>query len=515
MKFTDAKTRTMRIIALSACVAVLSCWPGQDAQAQQRYAAFIHGFSFGGGECNRSAQGGRWISSGTPQSWTGGAIDGYVVLKYCDENLYQNTNAVLDRLAGDMDPSSARWVLVGHSQGGIVARLLHQRIKNYHTGINVEGVMAIASPMQGARPAGVAYGKYYDGYKNIKPTLDDALADITDGPITESETGILNILTLGTAGQTFSGKIENKLHEKEAELKLTINASTVEKNAKANIGVGGDLITRINNAPDPDQYRALLGAERAPISARIGAGFPRKEISGNFDFVGLPRFWSPLGTFVASGLLTATDYAGLANLALFVEEKDGKVLDPGDEAAAADLFYGLTDVYADNADYHKWRRWSGVTCVTGDCARYKAWKRGREALQGFGQTHGELIDAFRLKKKPGERTICPDGSGGTVGGRTAQAKFEPPTADEWVDYKLEPPDGDGGGPGPGQDDDDGASGNECWIDHYTYWVTVPNKNDGLLGVNYTTWDSDHNGPKKGRLYLGDHSFFYSDRPKRM
>ena len=152
----------------------LLCTLPQNGHAQEQYAVFIHGITFGDSRpngvkdkarcrlrrgidavyeeknpfrqkaCNSEWErgGSRLKASGTPQQWTGGVIDGYIRLRYFDRDLYDDAGgierdvtlddtreAMMRRFVNQMqdEASNAEWVLVGHSQGGIVARLLRAR----------------------------------------------------------------------------------------------------------------------------------------------------------------------------------------------------------------------------------------------------------------------------------------------------------------------------------------------------------------------------------------------------
>lgn len=460
----------------------------EKAQSQKQYAAFIHGFNFGGGSCNRENRGRRWEEGGAPASWSSysGPVDGYELLKYCRGKLYRSTNIVLRRLADQMKSrgKNARWVLVGHSQGGIVARLLHEYIRK-NTSLDVDGVMALASPMQGARIAEVAFGKY-DGYKNIKPIVDDLFNDIVDGPVTELETSLANILTFGVVGSVAKWKIQNRKDKLDNSVDDFINGSTVRSNAKKFISPDGEMIEDINNSKNPDNYVSYLGSERSPAAVRLMSGKNINEGLSTPD----AGFWATLGW----GALGAAGNPGVFSLIMSAEDRK---VSPGDEAAAVNVFEDVKNVYSSNAEYYKYRRWFPPDPRAHAC--FQAWRRGRDALNSINERHTRLIDAYTLVKREKQVTVCEDNSKSR--GKAASDLFAPPSASRYVDQYLEPP--------PDETGEDDGRGTDCHYEMETYYKSVPNKNDGFLGTAYTTWHE--NGRSRfSEPHLNSHSILYSD-----
>lgn len=505
------------------------------SQAQDRYAAFIHGFSFGDsrpegvragercerrgpvyeldtpfrqGACNKAWEeaGSRWQASGTPDRWTEGPINGYVKLKYFDRDLYRGTpgktrDVTLDPARRDMmerfvktmkhkmdenNSSNAEWVLVGHSQGGIVAQLLHEHIRKNADELNVEGVLSIASPMQGAKPTQVSYGSR-PGYANVKPQIDGFLKDALKGPLGDAAGGLLNFTVPGL-GVVFdiaanfwdptTYAVDGVIDLAEGKLKA-LNEMAVNKDAKEAIGPNGELIQKINQAPDPEAYRALLGAERAPVPARVASGRQIEE--------------EKVVTFGSLGMLglSVLEETSRPNFELVDIFKDSEKVEPGEESVTVDFFNDVKDAYADAADYYRYRCYGtfGLSCLGGDYRKWKRWKQGREAIQNFGSTYGEIVNSFRLERRIRQVQVCdsrPPAPGGPPYENTDA--FIAPDAEEYVHQRN-----------PGE---------RCRRREEPYIVSVPNKNDGLLGTATTTWDSEYGGPPK----LGPHSILYNDRP---
>ena len=506
------------------------------SHAQDRYAAFIHGFSFGDsrpegvrdgercelwgavyeldtpfrqGACNNAWEkaGSRWEASGTPDRWTGGPVDGYIKLKYFDRDLYRGTpggprdvtlddtrRKMMERFVKTMkhkmqenNSPNAKWVLVGHSQGGIVARLLHEHIRKNVDEVDVEGVLSVASPMQGGKPSQVSYGSR-SGYKNVKPIIDGFLKDMLIGPVGDAASGILNfpfdvmfdIVANFWDPATYAA--DGIIDVAEGKLQA-LNEMAAAKEAKEAIGPDGELIQNINRAPDPDAYRALLGAERSPVPARVASG-ARTEESRVVTF-------GPLGVLgrIGLGIFESTSIHNHQLAAIF--QADIKVK-PGEEPVTVAFSDEVEYIYARAADRYRYRCYAtiGLSCLGGDYRKWKRWKQGREAIQNFGSTYGEIVNAFRTEKKTRTRYVCDSPTMKSVSGGKKGA-FDPPSAAEYAHPRI---------------DED----RDCRYVSETYYTSVPNKNDGLLGTATNTWNPPRtrgSGPN-----LGSHSILYNDRP---
>jgi pimeloyl-ACP methyl ester carboxylesterase len=489
---------------------ILLCTVPQEGHAQERYAAFIHGITFGdsrpegvrdGERCwpNYSSEiyddrpflqeacndewedaGSRWQASGVPKAWNGGVIDGHTFLRYFDRDLYGGSRDVtvdwdresmmrrfvrqMKAIAGD-----AEWVLVGHSQGGIVARLLHEYIRRNNIDLEVEGVLAIASPMQGARVANVSYGDRGSYYKNIKPTLDGLFKDLLDGPVNEAgeyldRTIALPGLPVWEIANWFWEPTDTGIDIAEGVLKDKINSMAVRKNARTEIGPNGDIIRKINSAPNPDNYRALLGAERAPVVFRVFSAWTTSD--------------NPVAPAeIDRGFIPPTDLAELVT-------KDGLKFSAGEEPKLVEAFQEFLSTYRSKEE--KWEpTFCFIGCIGGDRRIAKGYRQGRRALENIGKTTTKLLNAYRTDRRTRtmldcERRFEPAGS-----------QFAVPSVRQHIDSRPIVP-------------------GDCRRIEETYYVTVPDKTDGLLGTNTTTWhppSSRGTGPN-----LGPHSLLYNDRP---
>ncbi len=487
------------------------------AQAQERYAAFIHGFTFGDDRPSAGVsvhevldeKGARWEASGTIDRWTGTAIDGSVLLKYFDRDLYggardktfdRSRTAMMERFVTKMKETApnAEWVLVGHSQGGIVARLLHEHIRTDAPNLDVKGVLSIASPMQGGTPTTVSYGAR-SGYINVKPVVDGFLKDVLKGPLGDATSGLLKFAVpgVGIVFDIVANFWDPTEYAAEGVIELNqdklrgLNEMAVEKKAKDAIGPDGNLIRKINRAKNPRNYRALLGSERTPVAARVASGREtEKEKLVTFGF------WGTLGAGVVAG-------TSIPNFVTMVNIFQGnKEVAPGEEPVTVNFFHKVKDSYEFGADFYRFRCYGtlGIGCLAGDYRKWKRWKQGRRAIQNFGSTFTEILNAYRLDQRVRSVLDCSDpGSKRSTGDA---GEFAPPTAEEYIHGYLDDPDTPDGGDGPGEN---------CHYVEETYYVTVPNKTDGLLGTKTTTW----NPPEKGQEpNLGSNSILYNEQPSR-
>lgn len=513
------------LTALAAAMALFSLTPNEVRAQSDRYVAFVHGLTFGDDSDDpRTEKGVRWRKSGTIEAWENAGVMGsenYAVLTYYDEKLYDETNLVMGRLVDQMmsqtDASAdARWVLVGHSQGGIVVRLLYEYIQANRPDINVEGVMAIASPLQGARAAKISWdgeGSYY----SVSSEIINFLQDVLGAPAADSfEDAFLAAgiqpyggnrwIELASNFVDFYGLIADRgikiLAEADRGLNVDnkIDAISYDKGGAAAIAPGGYLIRQINHRPTPDQYRALIGAERYPVPFRVWSGASTEQAKTSFP-------WLPLLGIGGGVALTEAGFPSLGTL--FFAAGNFPNIRPGNEPIAVKYFHSVHLQYVAMEQFYDSQNsaWDGIfpdfwsECWDGDgynpCVRQDRWNDGENAIESFPALYSQLIDSYKLERRTNtyQKTVCPDiyGSGYRVSG------FTPPTAQEYVDFHLEP---------PGDDDDpyDRNEPNECWKEWVTdvYYVTVPDENDGIVSVQTGTWSE--NGSPNDRV----HNFLFGD-----
>jgi pimeloyl-ACP methyl ester carboxylesterase len=118
-----------------------------NTYAQKKIGVFIHGFN-GNDE--------KWssVSKAPSEFKNNGTIDDYVVFNYDSKELLSENSqaAMFARFVSQMDQKGNRisdeWILIGHSLGGIVSRVLYPSFRSYS--FNVVAVVSIGGPLQGA-----------------------------------------------------------------------------------------------------------------------------------------------------------------------------------------------------------------------------------------------------------------------------------------------------------------------------------------------------------------------------
>jgi pimeloyl-ACP methyl ester carboxylesterase len=491
------------------------------AQAQTRYAAFAHGLTFGDDRPSatdqslqevRSNKASRWEASGTPENWKDtDVISDFIFLRYFDRDLYDGNRdktldasrtAMMERFVQQMRDktqgvSNAEWVLVGHSQGGIVVRLLYKYIQKNHPDIEVAGVLAAGSPLQGARAARMAFSPSRSNYYDVASEMTHFIQDILRGPLAETlETAVARVgfspyggnrwIELGANFVDYYGSVADVISRGivEAEIEDKIDAISHDKRAAAAIGPDGYLIEKINSGPRPDNYRSLIGAERSPIPARVGSGALTDRPLG--------LSWLPPSLISTGALASNQGFEDLGFLLIGTGASVPSEIAPGNEPQTVRFYYKVMSLYNLLEQYHDSRQGPPLysECWDGDgynpCVLEDRWNKGHDALKAFPSTYSEIIDSYQLESRTGYRTVCPNTYGdGTT--HRSEHRFSPPSAKKYVDHNLEPPDNDDPSDGQ-QDDDDGVPGNECYEEAYTYYVTVPDESDGIVSVQTGVWN---------------------------
>ena len=490
------------------------------AQAQTRYAAFAHGLTFGDDRPSandqsvqemRSNKASRWEASGTPENWKNdGVISDFIFLRYFDRDLYggyrdktldESRTAMMERFVEQMRDETrgvadAEWVLVGHSQGGIVVRLLHKYIEKNHPDVDVAGVLAVGAPLQGARASRMAFSPSRSSYYDVAPEMTHFVQDVLRAPIASSfEDAIARVgyepyggnqwIELGSNFVDYYGALADGISRRivEAEIEDRIDEISYEKRGAAAIGPDGYLIEEINSGPQPDNFRALIGAERYPVPARVASG----AVTGS----PLGLSWLP-PSLVGTGALALGQ--GLESPGFLLVGTGASIpseIEPGDEPQTTRFYYRVMRLYRMLEEYYDTQQgllyfacWNGNN--HNPCVLEDRWNTGHDALKAFPSTYSEIIDSYQLESRVGHRTVCPDTYGGGTTYRS-EHRFSPPSAKKYVDHNLEPPDPEDPTDDQ-QDDDDGAPGNECYEEAYTYYVTVPDESDGIVSVQTAVWN---------------------------
>lgn len=256
----------------------------------KNYALFIHGF--GGDEKS-------WENSGTiNELMNNGIINGYINKKY-DESEVTNPSYLENTFISPMNAMSNpsdKWVIIGHSMGGLLARNLEIQLK-YNYQINVVGVLTVSTPHQGARVAHASFstGAKKSGYGAYNPTkiMDDWRYKIDDAFKYKSST-----IDLGAALGDFAAAISHLRFPSDGYVcqsceldklggyledgwQFAKNYITLADSASAMslIGTNGSIIKSINAVSTGVAHRSVMGAEMHPVPIRYGSTF--SEVLGD------------------------------------------------------------------------------------------------------------------------------------------------------------------------------------------------------------------------------------------
>jgi pimeloyl-ACP methyl ester carboxylesterase len=253
---------------LMVCIVLI--FISSNLYAQRKIAVFVHGFE-GNGQ--------KWLTaSKVPQGFLNNrTISDYVILQYETEELStkESQKELLDRFAQQMravgNPASDEWILIGHSLGGIVSRLLYPAFRNI--GFNVKAVVSVGGPLQGARATDVNLRYINSEFNRLKREFKKA----TDHEYW-TVTFAINFASLFSSNSP--RKILNSIPDKlDIARDSVLGMAKLIKNtdAKALIGLNGSLIKTINSYPStnydvhPEHYLSVGGAEKTPIPFRLAS----------------------------------------------------------------------------------------------------------------------------------------------------------------------------------------------------------------------------------------------------
>jgi hypothetical protein len=293
-------------------------------------------------------------------------------------------------------------VLVGHSYGGYIARLLEHAINSDNfltsfTNVKVKGVLTIATPHQGIGVAGVSYGPNNEGLRDISNYVNE-FRDALVKPYNNDQSGIIgswiSTVTLIFNGVDAMTEIEDLfnlfddqiafLEEKQfIGYDLTIGGANLGRiNFNEVIGYNGVFPKLLNSIETTARFRSIYGVEKTPIPVRIS-----DEIIGN-----------------------------------------------GNEKAAADNFSAFDRYYQAEEDW--WRAihdsfnysWILDPFCIGKCLKDRNrkkdeakrkennWKAGRQSISNIDDTWGEIIDSYFTETKYVQVQeyvgVCNDGESG-------------------------------------------------------------------------------------------------------
>jgi pimeloyl-ACP methyl ester carboxylesterase len=286
--------------------------------------------------------------------------------------------AIHSQLNGQHFGKDAEWILVGHSLGGIVSRALEKHIKsNQHLfpNMNVKGVIAVDSPLQGSLGSLASYGAG-PGLVDIKPTLDTALDDITAGPKSN-----LGMIAIGNVAETlftinsiykllFNQPIASGLDKAEAAAHLNpvaFNDIAISNRSRDFLSPSGTIIQHINQGVQPANRLSIQTPERSGLSARIASA----GVSTNTSTVAC-------GTLEQGDELKALN----AQNCLYGIYKSFRTV-----TEASRDFLSLTPLYQINPIYHYYNN------------QAIQWGKGERRVRNLDPLHTTLINAYDIVQR--------------------------------------------------------------------------------------------------------------------
>jgi pimeloyl-ACP methyl ester carboxylesterase len=407
-----------------------------NVNAQKKIGVFVHGFN-GGSE--------KWLQdSKVPINWKEeGIIDEFVALDYETMELATpNSQAELlikftDSMKEKGNPSQDQWIIIGHSLGGIVARLLYPKFRQF--GYNIVAVISVGGPSQGASATDV--DKEY-----ISQTISRIKSKIMNAQKHEAwfvtlylnwQDGIAKV-TGETSRKAQIAAIPGYL-EVARDTMLGYADDIIESHAKSLIGLNGSAIQEINGYnknninEHPQNYLSLIGAEKdkAPIRM-IGHIFSDEELKNESE-----------------------------NIALIQKLRD-------------EYFKRNEDHFRRLAKRYHWcRTWE--SCRNNrDAAHYKEnlWKAAKLEIDRLGTTWSSLINSYQLNTITIVTYIPPCNQGG-IGGFPGSLNIQ--NVDEECSQN--------------------PNGEEKQV---TVQMKTSVKNDGVVNIHSALWsandtfDDDHN-----------------------
>ncbi len=422
-------------------------------------AMFIHGF----GSDSLS-----WKEKGThTQLLANTVIDQAVFFQYSVGS--ETFDDIATRLVTDVlaiNNPGDKWILIGHSLGGLVARGVEPIIRSY--GIGLEAVLTIATPHQGAMAAAV-------NENAAAALLGDWHTETSAGPLAGNHSAVSEILDIlidmgvDEAALVYDlPELLNMADEEATEwIELANGVDAVDL-----LGPLSEEIRNLNDDATITPYLSIIGAERSPTIMRWSSELEVFGTSGEYSETAFTQIYSGLI------LLYST------NKALFALQAD--ILDWGCIQCITVEVFGFQTT---------WCPTPGV-CNDQNAAETKRdkWNDGLLAWQNIDDTWSEAI-----------------GCGQTVSY----------TTEIWHPYTLDCSGRGGGGVESIKDGSYdfeamlglpvGCIGVPGWMETTTVSVYVGSKNDGLVQSNMALWrDTDTWAPNNLQTMLNQDNSYYSD-----
>lgn len=239
------------------------------------YGIFFYGY--GGDQAS-------WSSTGTPT-----ALVNEGILSDTDIPLLPPADQLdEDHLQTYLAPyllahSEDKWIIIGHSLGGLVARSVEPPIKQYceSSGGDVKGILTLGSPFQGA-PVADAIGS-----QAAQDLVDNFTSDVSAGPLFQSQWGwatlmmdmdlsLYDLVIMGGTEALYT-KVAHKLDETYNWLTGEID-NAMDHDAALYLGVEhrndpDSYIKKVNEIETTTPHLSISGVEGWPQAIRFGSNF--------------------------------------------------------------------------------------------------------------------------------------------------------------------------------------------------------------------------------------------------
>lgn len=345
---------------------------------------------------------------------------------------------------------NTEWIFVGHSMGGLVARLIYGTIQQSASHLQVKVVITMGTPHQGAPVTEVSFGAE-PGFINVKPIFNAEREKI--------ETPLNHIHTLVYLGALINGQGSALREIDSAPEYLDLLRAEIEKwamrsssiPAKDVIGTEGSVISQINSPgfPNPPHMRSISGVEKRFVAVRAAGELVMK--TGD-ELPTLNAFETIINFYETNRSMWDTNVTTLD--AIYYT------------CRASSLW--LNSCSAQNSMRQNARHY-----------RY-LWSQGHAALNNLDVTWSQMSNAFytTTMQIPTDELVCPSGNGSSDFGFGL----------EFEGFEQQP-----------------ATLSECYYQTTMQTVTVriPEKTDLVVTPMYAVWSPGQSPNDRNVNYLYD------------
>lgn len=438
--------------------------------AQKEIGIFIHGFQ-GGPE--------KWsVESLAPERLVlqDGVLDGYAILSYETGDLNEeNLPALLDKFINQIQSGTCirdggncvpyipnfqddKFVLIGHSLGGIVSRVLYSELRDSPISssldMDIVGVINIGGPVQGSGAVETTPQDVTNTFSILEEKLNEAW---------DNQSWLINVIvTYFIAENTDIGdqiKLVPEYLTIVRDSALNYATHIDQEDADELIGRDGSIIHKINMYPEaaleehPEHFLSIIGAEKENVPFRIAGHI----------YTDIPEIQSEVDAIkLYNDFLSYFD----AHIGLYEAEYDAlNILYIACIPTIGWTFSGTCNDIEDDRDR----------------AEDKAdiWKDAKTEIESIDAYWGELVDSYH---------------------------HEPYTYDEYLPYCENTDGGTGplldlGFPAP-VDPTCSNNPNGEWITG-TWYIRYADKTDGVVNIHSVLWSADDQFGDNENSYFDD------------